>query len=145
VRPYPPVYAAGAAALMVGLDRWAPLAQLWEAWNWLALVPAATGFGLAIWAAVTFRRHHTTAHPFRKADALVISGPFAISRNPIYLGMALVLLGLAIGLGTAAPFLVVPVFMALIGRLIIGDEEAMLTETFGAEYDAYTKRVRRWF
>lgn len=144
MRIYPPVYAAGGLAVMAALDQWAPLAQLWQAWSWFALVPAALGFALATWAALTFRRHKTTVHPFRTADALVTSGPFAFSRNPIYLGMVLVLLGLAIGLGTATPFLVIPLFMALVSRRIIRDEERMLADTFPEAFPAYAAKVRRW-
>ncbi|MBC7905249.1 MAG: isoprenylcysteine carboxylmethyltransferase family protein [Rhodospirillaceae bacterium] len=142
---YPPIYMVGAGAVMAALDRWAPLARLIpEAWIGTGAVPAVIGLGLAVWSALTFRRHHTTVHPFRRADNLVTSGPFAFSRNPIYLGMALVLLGLALALGSVTPFLVIPAFMAVIGHRIIHDEERMLSDTFGAEFTAYARRVRRW-
>lgn len=145
MRIYPPVYMIGAMAVMAALDRWAPLARLIpEPWTWTGALPAAAGLGLGLWSALTFRRHRTTVHPFRRADSLVTSGPFAISRNPIYLGMALVLLGLAVFLGGASPFLIIPLFMAVIGRRIIRDEERMLSETFGADFTAYAARVRRW-
>lgn len=145
MRIYPPVYMVGAMVVMAALDRWAPLDRVVpEAWMWTGAIPAAIGLGLAVWSALTFRRHRTTVHPFRRADSLVTSGPFAVSRNPIYLGMALVLLGVAVFLGSATPFLIIPVFMAVIGRRIIRDEERMLTDTFGAEFAAYAARVRRW-
>ncbi|MBX9633581.1 MAG: isoprenylcysteine carboxylmethyltransferase family protein [Magnetospirillum sp.] len=145
MRIYPPVYMVGGMAVMAALDHWAPLARLVPAtWIWIAAVPAAAGLGLAGWSALVFRRHRTTVHPFRRADALVTSGPFAFSRNPIYLGMALLLLGLALALGSITPFLVIPAFMAVINHRIVRDEERMLAETFGDEFSAYGARVRRW-
>ncbi|MBC7953050.1 MAG: isoprenylcysteine carboxylmethyltransferase family protein [Rhodospirillaceae bacterium] len=145
MRIYPPVYMVGAGAVMAALDYWAPLARLVpQAWMWTGALPVAVGLGLAAWSALTFRRHRTSVHPFRRADSLVTVGPFAFSRNPIYLGMALVLLGVAVALGTASPVLIIPIFMAVIDRCIIRDEERMLAETFGDTFTAYAARVRRW-
>jgi protein-S-isoprenylcysteine O-methyltransferase Ste14 len=145
MRIYPPVYMVGAGVVMAVLDHWAPLARFVpEPWMWTGAVPVAVGLGLAAWSALTFRRHRTTVHPFRRAGALVTVGPFAFSRNPIYLGMALVLLGLALALGALTPFLIVPIFMAVIDRRIIRDEERMLSDTFGDEFARYAARVRRW-
>ena len=141
---YPPVIMAACGLLQAVLDTALPLARLWPAWNPFGAVPALAGFALAAWAAYAFHMHQTTVHPFRQASALVTSGPFAFSRNPIYLGMALVLVGVAVALGTASPFLMVPVFMLVLNRAIIAGEERMLAETFGTEYEAWRGRVRRW-
>lgn len=141
---YPPIIMLTAGAVMAVLDTALPLARLWPAGQWAGALPALAGFALAAWSAFTFHQHQTTVHPFRQASALVTSGPFSFSRNPIYLGMALVLLGIAVALGTLAPFLVVPLFMLVMNRAIIAGEERMLADTFGAEYDAWRGKVRRW-
>lgn len=145
MRIYPPVYALAAMAVMAALDMWAPLVVILSPpWTAMGGLPISVGLGLMGWAAWVFRRHDTTIHPFQRASALVISGPFAFSRNPIYLGLTLVLLGVALALGSVTPFLVVPVFTMVIDRHIIGPEEQLLAETFGARFAQYRVRVRRW-
>lgn len=144
MRLVPPVYFAGVAAVMAGLDRLWPAVRLWPP-GWVGMVPAVAGCAVAVWAAVEMRRHRTTIHPYHAASALVVSGPFGVSRNPIYLGMVLILLGLALSLGSLTPFLGVPVFMLLLGRFVIAGEESRLMAAFGEDFLGYTKRVRRWF
>lgn len=144
MKPYPPVITALAAGAMVALDRWGPMARM-AGHNWLGVAPAALGVVLVLWSAWTMRRHHTTLHPHGQASALVVSGPFRISRNPIYLGFGLILAGLAACLGSSAPWAVLAAWVFAIGHLFIQPEEAALTEIFGADYTAYTHKVRRWF
>lgn len=144
MRLYPPIYTAMAVAAMVALDRWAPLARMWPA-TWLGAIPAALGLGLVLWAAWVMHRRGTTLHPFAQATTLVVSGPFRFSRNPIYLGFALALAGLAGGLGTSSPWAALSAWLFAINHLFIQPEEAALSETFGADFTAYTHKVRRWF
>lgn len=141
---YPPVISAAAAGAMVALDRWGPMARM-GGHNWLGVAPAALGIVLVLWAAWTMLRHGTTLHPHQQASALVVTGPFRISRNPIYLGFALMLVGLALSLASSAPFAVMAVWVFTMNQLFIQPEEARLAETFGADYAAYAQRVRRWF
>ena len=75
---------------------------------------------------------------------MVKSGIYRFSRNPMYLGMASVLLGLAITVGATTALLVTPVFMAIIEFLYIRPEEDMLRGVFPEEFPAYCQRVRRW-
>jgi protein-S-isoprenylcysteine O-methyltransferase Ste14 len=82
--------------------------------------------------------------PFEESKALITTGVFAISRNPMYLGMTLILFGLGLLLGSLTPFLVVSALPVLLGRLFIFPEEQMLDDTFGAQFQEYRKRVRRW-
>lgn len=91
------------------------------------------------------RRARTTFHPGRSATALVQSGVFSRTRNPMYLSLALVILGLAIG--TANPWMAVmaPLFMIYLQERVVRREEAYLGARFGEAYAAYRKRVRRWF
>lgn len=93
---------------------------------------------------VGFWKYKTTIKPGEASSRLLTTGPFHFSRNPIYLAMVLVLIGLAAVLGGLTPWLVVPVFGWLIARNVIPVEEALLHETFGAEYEQYKARTRRW-
>ncbi len=144
-RIVPPVYLLAAVIAMICLHVWFPIRQIIPgAWRWLGLAPAVVG--LALGAAVTriFIKRKTTIIPGENSTTLLTDGPFRISRNPIYIGMVLLLAGLAIGLGSLTPWLVVPLFVAAISINIIPLEESMLIEAFGQSYRDYQLRVRRW-
>ena len=108
------------------------------------LAIAAAGIALAVWASVHFARSRTTIEPREQPTTLLATGPFRINRNPIYTGMALVLLGWAIGLGALSAILAVLPFPWVIDRRFVRGEEALLRETFGAEAEAYIAETRRW-
>lgn len=112
----------------------------------LAALVALAGLGLMTVAAWTMFRARTTVNPLKpeRAAHLVTCGVFARSRNPIYLGDALILLALALGFGNWLNFLLLPLFVAFIGRFQIAPEERALQRLFGDEYRAYCARVRRW-
>ena len=74
----------------------------------------------------------------------MLEGPYKFTRNPMYLGMAGILLGAAVYMGSITPFVVIPAFMALITERFIVPEEAKLEAAFGGQYLEYKKRVRRW-
>lgn len=107
---------------------------------------ALVGIGLVLMAtaAAQMVARHTTFIPRRDPTALVTGGAFALSRNPIYLADALVLSGLLILWHGALALPLVPAFMILITRRFILGEEARIKAHFGAEYDAYCSRTRRW-
>jgi protein-S-isoprenylcysteine O-methyltransferase Ste14 len=94
-----------------------------------------------------FRRARTTTNPLKPdtTSALVTSGAFAYSRNPMYLGLALILAGWAFWLGALTPWLVLPLFIAAITTLQILPEEAALARLFGADFAAYRRSTERWF
>ena len=102
------------------------------------------GASLARWAHRHFLRHATNALPWRPTNTLVPSGPYRFTRNPMYLGMAGILLGAAVYMGSITPFIVIPAFMALISERFIVPEEAKLEATFGRAYLDYKARVPRW-
>ena len=144
-RVYPPVYFFLGLLLMTAGHFWLPLASLIDSpLAYVGVPPILVGVGLLVWCNQLFRRADTTIKPFERSSALVTHGPFGFSRNPIYLGMVLTLLGAAVLFGTLSPFLIVPVFVVLIQSQFIRAEEAMLAEAFGSEYADYQKRVRRW-
>jgi protein-S-isoprenylcysteine O-methyltransferase Ste14 len=113
-------------------------------YRYLGVIPLSVSVAIVLWAAGIFRRVGTAIKPFEPSTVLVISGPYRISRNPIYLGMVCALVGVGVALGSLAPFVVVPFFGYWIDRRFIRVEESMLGETFGSEYHAYKTRVRRW-
>jgi protein-S-isoprenylcysteine O-methyltransferase Ste14 len=144
-RLMPPFYVLIACLAMVGLHFGLPIVHLPLAWwNLVGLLPLALGVALNLRADDLFRRARTTVRPFAESSTLVTDGPFRLSRNPMYLGFALVLTGVAILLGSVTPFLVIPAFVILIDRRFIRVEEGMLASKFGAAWQAYCARTRRW-
>lgn len=107
---------------------------------------AATGVALAYGASQRFAPAQTTASPLTPQDAstLVTDGPFARTRNPMYLGMALVLLGHAVHRRSGRALLPLAGFVTVIDRCQIPREEQALAANFGADYVAYLARVPRW-
>lgn len=101
------------------------------------------GLGLIALAALQFRRHATTILPREAPLRLIETGLYRLSRNPIYLGDALILAGFALRADLAA-LLWLPVFVAILTRRFIRGEEAVLRATFGADFDRYVRHVRRW-
>lgn len=104
------------------------------------------GLGLLLMAAAlwSFVRARTTPVPHQMPDAMITSGVFAFSRNPIYLGDALILLGAGLGLGAVSTLVVLPAFIWLIDRRFIQAEEARLETGFPESWPKYRAKVRRW-
>ena len=144
-RVVPPFDFLGGLWVMGLLHRLAPGAVVlrWPV-SLVGLVPLGLGFAIGGIAAEQFGRAGTPIRPGTEATALVQSGPFRLSRNPMYLGMTLLLLGIALLLGSLTPLLVPPLFMALITALFIRKEERWMEQTFGESYRSYQRRVRRW-
>lgn len=141
----PPVYVIVALMAMGAFHVGFPIARfLPPPYNYAGPVLMGLSLALILWAAQQFRRARTAIIPFRPVSALVVTGPFKYTRNPMYLGMAGFLLGAAVYLGTVTPFIVLPAFVALIQERFILAEEAMLEEAFGAAYLDYKTRTRRW-
>lgn len=113
-----------------------------------ARLPGALLFGagllLMLVAVIEMTRARTTVIPHLEPDALVTSGVFRFTRNPIYLGDAMVLAGAALWSGTGLGLLLVPLFMAIIARRFIGPEEARLRRHFGAAFEDWAATTRRW-
>ncbi len=144
-RFYPPVYFFSAVIAMLALHYFLPLMR-WLDWPWRAvgLGLIAAGLALGLTAGGEFRRRGTTITPFEQSKALITDGPYRYTRNPLYLSMTFLLLGLAIALGTLSPLVVVPVFVWWITTRFIALEEQHLAEQFGPTYAAYKAQVRRW-
>jgi protein-S-isoprenylcysteine O-methyltransferase Ste14 len=143
--PWPPIVFGVAAVAAVGVGRALPLP-----WRLPAGVRAiggaalAAGLGIDVAAMATMRWHRANILPHRPATTLVTSGPFALTRNPIYLGNTLALAGA--GLLLSNPWLPVGAILAAraVARLAILPEERHMAARFGEDWAAYARRVPRW-
>jgi protein-S-isoprenylcysteine O-methyltransferase Ste14 len=143
--PLPPVYFLIAIIAMAAIHWLVPVGRFLSGpWRLIALLPILLGLAFTIVAERQFKRAGTAVKPFEPSSALVTGGVFRISRNPMYLGMVLVLLGIVIALGNAIALVVVPIFIWVIAVRFIGPEEKLMTEQFGDAYEAYKSQVRRW-
>lgn len=104
----------------------------------------ALGLSIALWAALEMRRARTGIPVHHPVTALVTSGPFAWSRNPIYLALNCAYLGATALLNSYWPILFLAPVVNALERLVIAREERFLTTKFGDAYRSYAGRVRRW-
>ncbi len=143
----PPVYALVTAGIMWWLDKALPLV-IWldNGLNMAGLVIIAIAALLDLWSLGLFVRSKTTLNPMKPANAneLVLDGLYKMTRNPMYLGMLMALVGWWIYLGSLSPLFMLPVFVWLLTVQQIIPEETVLEEKFGVEYLSYKQRVRRW-
>ena len=102
------------------------------------------GLGVMLWAARCFARAGTTLKPFERTSTLVESGPFRVTRNPMYLGMVVMLVGAALALGTPGPWLAAAALAVILDLRFIRNEERALAASLGEPYERYRERVRRW-
>lgn len=102
------------------------------------------GIGLSAAGVVSVLRQRTTVVPHRPVTRLVTTGPYRVSRNPMYAGQAVALVGIGIAMGSWWPLAAAAVGMLATSRLVIGPEEDYLADRFGDEYARYRTRVRRW-
>lgn len=113
---------------------------------WAALPVLAAGIAIAVAGVIQFRRSHTTVNPMtpERTSALVSSGIYRYTRNPMYVGMLLALLAFSVVLASPASLLILPAFVVYMNRFQIVPEERELARHFGIEFQAYRARVRRW-
>ena len=143
----PPLIFLAFALLMAGVAQLVPEAGILMGGRYLpAAILASAGTTVGLAAMWSFRCHKTSSSPLHpeKCSALVTSGIYRYSRNPMYLGLLLFLGSWALWLGNLASFLCLPLFMTFVGRCQIHPEERILAARFGEAFAAYRKRVRRW-
>lgn len=142
---YPPMWLALGLVVIFALNKVLPGPRFTGlASQLVGGVVILAGLSLLVIAGGLFKRAGTDMIPFRQVSALVTTGIYRYSRNPMYLGMTLVLLGTAITVGAAYALAVPPLFAAIIEWRYIRPEEAMLEARFPEEFPAYCKGVRRW-
>jgi protein-S-isoprenylcysteine O-methyltransferase Ste14 len=144
-RIIPPIYFLAALLAAVGLHFYFPVWRVVPSpFNLSGGALIIVGLALVVWAAGLFRAARTPVRPFERSTSVVTSGPYRFSRNPMYLGMVLVLVGVAVLFGSLAAFVPIPLFVWQIRRKFVLPEEAFLEELFGNPYVQYKARVRRW-
>ena len=145
VRVPPPLLYFSVLGIGLLLQQAAPLPVIPPSAGHPLAIAAATGWaGLMIWGVSSFRRARTSLVPVRPATALITDGPFRFTRNPLYLSLALLYLGIALWLGVLWPVVLLPALILLVQQAVILREEAYLESRFGEAYRAYRARVRRW-
>jgi protein-S-isoprenylcysteine O-methyltransferase Ste14 len=102
------------------------------------------GAAIAAWGLWTFRKARTTTVPGEESSQLVTSGPYRFTRNPMYVGLTVAYIGEAGILRQLAPLLLLPLVIAYLNWIVIPLEESTLGRVFGAQYERYRSRVRRW-
>jgi protein-S-isoprenylcysteine O-methyltransferase Ste14 len=142
----PPVWALIYVILAAAVSwyyPWRAVVDLRVVWLGIALV--VVGFLIAFSAATLFRRKGTEINPTSETNKLLlIEGPYRFTRNPMYLGLTIVTLGIAFWVG-ALPMFAVPILVFLTTNFVhIPFEEAKMRRQFGAAFDGYTAKVRRW-
>ena len=140
----PPLWLVAFVAAVWAVDHVVPLDLVGRAGDALAAVLALAGVGLAGGAVAAMWRARTTVIPHLMPRALVTGGVFRLSRNPIYLADVAFLLAAILWMDALFALPLVPAFMILIRRRFIEGEEARLRAAFGAAFDGWAARVRRW-
>lgn len=140
----PPVWLIAALIAARGLGHLVPLPAFgpWALWAGPGLV--LLGLVLITVAAIQFHRAQTSIIPHQEPRALIATGIYRYSRNPIYLGDALILAGAILYWQAMWPLVLLPIFTGIIRARFIGPEEARLSHAFPAEFSAYARRTRRW-
>ena len=145
IRFPPPLIYAGLFALGYVLHRLVPVRLMSSGparvVGWVFVAGALI---LLLGAAVLFRQAGTTPNPTKPTTALVVRGPYRFTRNPMYVALAALYLGLTLLVNDVWPLVLLPVVLALVQWRVIAREEAYLARKFGDQYRAYKARVRRW-
>ena len=141
----PPFWYALAVLTGVVLERRWPLPIIAGWSNTIAgAVFVLGGMALAFASIGRFRRSKTSIVPIRPADALVLSGPYRYTRNPMYVSLALLTIGCGLLLATWWPIVLLVPTLVIVQQFVIVPEERYLRRRFGTDYETYTRRVRRW-
>lgn len=144
----PPVIVVAITALLMWLiDKYLSLEFIsFNTPRWSIIFTSILGIGCIVLGVIQFSVKKTTVNPHKPEDStsLVSSGIYSISRNPMYLGMLILLVFYGLFLGNGLVFLTLPIFVWYMNSFQIKPEEEMMIQLFGDEYKDYQKRVRRW-
>ena len=141
---HPPILAGALLLATLALHFMLPEQRVVGLEQVIGLLFVVFGVGMSCFAAAIFQARETTKNPYGEPTAFVAQPPYTWTRNPMYLGLATTLFGLAIFFGSIAMLLAPAVFFAVIDRMVIPREEETMERLFGQDYRDYTYRVRRW-
>lgn len=142
---WPPIWMGLCLALIFLIAKLLPfydVGRFFPSWVWMMIL--AIGLLYIIWAEIEFIRAKTTVIPRRIPSKLITTGPFKISRNPIYTGYALIILAVALKIGTFFGFVALPIFVLIIHKRFIIDEEKNILRNFPKEAPTWIKNTKRW-
>ncbi|MEO1656392.1 MAG: isoprenylcysteine carboxylmethyltransferase family protein [Pseudomonadota bacterium] len=142
--PWPPVITLAGIAAMVALGRLVPMEPSPRLLQPVGVVLVVLALAVDLWVLMIFRRHKTTIRPDRGASHLVTTGPFSVSRNPIYVANLALLLGVGMATRNIWAVPAIGAVFLLIDRLAAAPEERHLAALFGRDFEDYRQRVRRW-
>lgn len=143
--PLPPIVFYLSVALMVGAGQLNLLPfEMPVAFGWGGWLLVVGGVFFTCWGSHVFKRHKTNIKTFNDPEIFVKSGPFRFSRNPMYVGMITALIGTAMITGTIVGAMVLMAFILITAVVYIPHEEERMRSLFGAEYEEYAAKVRRW-
>jgi protein-S-isoprenylcysteine O-methyltransferase Ste14 len=124
------------------------LLPVWEGLRFSSSLSGAVigilGFAVMMWGWWVFKKSNIAICPTAHTDKLTFDGPYRLSRNPMYLGVVMILLGIAVYVGTPPFYLAAVIYFVILNRVFVPFEEQKLESTFGAEYLDYKRRVRKW-
>lgn len=142
---FPPAIPIAALVLAWALGKLWPIHVHWPPWSfWLGWALFIIPHGLGIWAHISFRRHQTTVNPRGSVSRVVTSGPFAHTRNPMYLSLLPLYIGGILIFRLPWALLLLPIVFVLLQFGVILPEEKYLQARFGDEYRSYMRHVNRW-
>jgi protein-S-isoprenylcysteine O-methyltransferase Ste14 len=140
----PPHYFAASLISMLALGYFLKEPLLPDMWHLVGIAPIVLGVVLAGVAARQFTKAKTNIVPLTISTTLVTNGIFTVTRNPMYVGMVAILIGIALLLNDLWPWFVIALFWLVIRIWFVRHEETLMEQTFGEQYVEYKARVRRW-
>jgi len=141
----PPIYFLIALVAMVLLNAFAPIGNwLYYPWRYLGIIVIIFGFSLSLGSGIFFRKLGTNPRPGIQANVLVTKGPFRFTRNPMYLGLIAMLVGVSILLGSFSPPIVIPIIFWILHTQFVLQEEKWMESWFGESYLEYKSKTPRW-
>jgi protein-S-isoprenylcysteine O-methyltransferase Ste14 len=142
---YPPLIALACAAVGWAIHYFWPVSVAPRPIAWLiAGIAGVASMSLALWGAMQLKRAGTAIDPYGSSSAIVTSGPYAYSRNPLYVAIGLLFAAIALACNSAAMLAMIPPWFVIMHFGVVLREEQYLAAKFGATYTAYQRQVRRW-
>jgi protein-S-isoprenylcysteine O-methyltransferase Ste14 len=141
----PPGFFLMGIVIMVLLNLYAPIGRWLDyPFRYFGIILIVAGFCIGLGCGIFFRKLGTNPRPGAKATLVVTKGPFRFTRNPMYLSLNIMLIGIAILLGTYSPLIVIPVFFFFVHTQFVLKEEKLMEEWFGESYLEYKRKTPRW-
>jgi len=141
----PPIFFLVALVVMILLNRFVPIGRwLHYPWRYFGIIIIVLGFSLSLGSGIFFRKLGTNPRPGSRANLIVTKGPFKYTRNPMYLGLITMLIGISILLGTWSPLIVIPILFIILHTQFVLREEKLMEEWFGESYVEYKSKTPRW-